>query len=187
MLSGRSLVRAQRCRGRDRPSRRGGSAVPVRCVERTPPAARHATRLAPQPLLHNCHTSGHMPPPAATVSPARGTGKHSLFKAPAHRTTGEDRPSGGLRATDRPWCQFRQGGLCSTSIDTTLRSTSDIQITLADPSPREPGTGSRAQLWADCSQAAASAACRSERPRSNRVAEGRGLNTPRPRTAQAGC
>ena len=33
-----------------------------------------------------------MPPPAATVSPARGTGKHSLFKAPAHRTTGEDRP-----------------------------------------------------------------------------------------------
>jgi len=47
----------------------------------TPPAARHATHPAPQPLRHDCHPSGHPPPLTATVSPSHGTGKHSLFNA----------------------------------------------------------------------------------------------------------
>ena len=81
MLSGRLLVPARRRLAWDRPSRRCGSAVPARCVEMTPPAARHATRPAPRPLRHDCHPSGHAPPLTATVSPSHGTGEHSLFNA----------------------------------------------------------------------------------------------------------
>ena len=162
-----------------------GRPCPMRREDATRRPSRHppgSAALAAQ----LSYVRPHAPARCHGLAGTRHRETQPLQRSP-HLETGKDRPSGGFLAADRPWCQFRQGGLCSTSIDTTLRSTSDIQITLADPSPREPGTGSRAQLWADCSQAAASAACRSERPRSNRVAEGRGLNTPRPRTAQAGC
>ncbi len=151
------------------------------------PATRNATRPPSWPLRHDCHpVRPHTPASSHGLAVTRHRETEPLQHTP-NLKTGKDRPSGGFQAADHPWCQSRQGGLCSTSIDTTFRSTPDIKSCLADPSPREPGAGSRAQLRADCSQAPASAACRSERPRSNAVADGRGLNTPRPRAAQAGC
>jgi len=153
LLSGRSLVGAQRCRTRDRPSKRGGSAVPARCVPMAIPTASHSARPA---LLHYrcCWRPPHPTarhPPASKLSRWLCAGKHSLVNAPARHKTGTDRPSGGLQAADHSWCQSRQGGLCSTPIDTIptdspLRrppqTAARDKIALAAP-PLEPGAGSR--------------------------------------------
>ena len=68
MLSGRSLVGAQRCRTRDRPSKRGGSAVPARCVPMAIPTASHSARPA---LLHyRCCWRPHIPLHATRPPPS---------------------------------------------------------------------------------------------------------------------
>lgn len=108
------------------PSRRGRSAVTARRVAMAPPATRQTMR--PVPLHHRrCWRS----PSDYTAPASRRTlavvcaGKHSLSNAPACHKTGTDRPSGGLQAVDRSWCQSPQGGLCSTPTDTTLAAATD--------------------------------------------------------------
>ena len=130
MLSGRSLVRGPRCRVRDRPSRRGRSDVPAQCVAMAIPTARHSARPA---LLHYrcCWRPPHPTarhPPASKLSRWLCAGKHSLVNAPARHKTGTDRPSGGLQAADHSWCQSRQGGLCSTPIDTIPSGSSALPL-----------------------------------------------------------
>ena len=134
LLSGRLLVRGFRCRARDHASWRGHSDTPVRCVEMTPPAARHATRRAPRPLRHDCHPSGHMPPPAATVSPSRDTGTHSLFNAlPSSRPARTGPPAD----SERPIAlgvNFDKGVYVVLQLTPPSAQRPPTQNSLADPS-----------------------------------------------------
>ncbi len=158
------------------------------CVARAAPATRHTTPPLTQPPRLDCRPpSGRMPPPAATVPPSRGAGKQSLFNALPTSRPARTGPSADSERPIALGVNFDKGVYVVRQLTPPSAQRPPTQNSLADPSPREPGAGSRAQLRADRSQAPASAACRSERPRSNTVADGRGLNTPRPRAAQAGC
>ena len=123
------------------------------------PPSPNAPRGAPQQLVtprtrfrSPCGATApfqlHAPAICHSLTVARSRETQTLQRTP-RLETGKDRPFGGFRAADRPWCQFRQGGLCSTPIDTTLASSPFCRhppLPLTRPLHRrqlEPGAGSK--------------------------------------------
>jgi len=100
-----------------------GSPIEARRLSRPCPMRRNDASSRPSRHAPDSAALTVRLPPARPHAPAHCHGlavtRHRetqpLQRTP-HLKTGKDRPSGGFQAADRPWCQFRQGGLCSTSI-----------------------------------------------------------------------